>query len=193
MAAIDTLLTAMDERQLAQNVGLRHDEARMRYPLRSNTVADFTEFKKIISDYYNYHFTTCVSRGGSLPQAEAYGRAKEALEREYRRHDGDITSAFNDAHDGTNGGLRVVLDKLADGLKAASVELYITELFDRHIAPSEWDQKVEIIRQFMARCGASLASSVSVNQPERYARDYSDLIRAYVRALQSSSAMFRRF
>jgi len=193
MAAIDTLLTAMDERQLARNVGLHHDEARMRYQLRSNTVADFPEFKRIIADYYNYHFTTCISRGGSLPQAEAYGRAKEILEREYRRRDGDITSAFNDAHDGTNGGLRVVLDKLADGLKVASVELYITELFDRHVTPSDWDQKVEIVRQFMERCGPYLGSSISVGQPERYAQNYSELIREYVRGLQSSSAMFRRF
>jgi hypothetical protein len=114
MAVIDSLLVALDERQIAQRIGLRHDEARMRYQLRRNTVANFDEFSDIIADYYNHHFTKCVSGGGSLLRSEAAGRAKEALEKEYRRRDGDIVTAFNDAHDGTNGGLRVVLDLLAE-------------------------------------------------------------------------------
>jgi hypothetical protein len=192
MAIIDNLLTALDERQIAQRIGLRHDEARMRYHLQRNTVANFDEFSDIIADYYNHHFTSCVSNGGALPRSEAAGRAKEMLEREYRRHDGDIVTAFNDAHDGTNGGLRVVLDKLAEATKAEGVERYIREMFDRHVTPNAWEQKVEIIRQFIARCGANLASSIRADQPERYAQNYQDLIRSYVRSLQNTSAIFRR-
>ena len=77
MAAIDTLLAALDDREIAQQIGLPHDEARMRYPLHSNTVADFDEFSDVIADYYNYHFGECVSRGGSLSRSESAGRAKE--------------------------------------------------------------------------------------------------------------------
>lgn len=123
MAAIDNLLTALSERQITRQVALGHDEARMNYHLHSNIVANFDEFGDILADYYNQHFTRCVSGGGSLSSAEAAGRAKELLEREYRRrNNGDIVTAFNDAHDGTNGGMRVVLDKLAEAIKAESVE-----------------------------------------------------------------------
>jgi hypothetical protein len=192
MAVIDNLLAALDERRIAQQIGLRHDEARMRYHLQRNTVANFDEFSDIIADYYNHHFTSCVSNGGGLPRSEAAGRAKEMLEKEYRRYGGDIVTAFNDAHDGTNGGLRVVLDKLAEATKAEGVERYIREMFDRHVTPNAWEQKVEIIRQFIARCGANLASSIRADQPERYAQNYQDLIRSYVRSLQNTSAIFRR-
>ena len=192
MAAIDNLLKALDEREMAQRIGLKHDEARMNYQLQSNTVADFDAFTDIIADYYNRHFTKCVSGGGTVSRSEAAGRAKEILEKEYRRRDGDIVMAFNDAHDGTNGGLRVILDKLAEELKIESVERYIRDMFDKHVAPNSWEDKVEIIRQFIAQCGANLASSIDARQPERYAQNFQELIRSYVQSLQTTSSIFRR-
>jgi len=192
MSAIGDVLQALDERTIAQKVGIPHDEARMRYALRSNTVGSFGEFSAVIGDYHNHHYGQCVSRGGTMSSAEAQGRAKEALEREYRRRRGNIVSAYNDAHDGTNGGMRVVLDTIAESLKAESVERYTRDVFDRHVAPSEWNEKVEIIRQFIARCGIDLSRHIQTDQPERYAQDYMELIRAYVAGLQQTSSVFRR-
>ncbi len=192
MVSISSLLAALDERTIAQRIGIPHDEARLGYPLRSNTVSSFDQFSDTIGDYYNHHFTSCVSNGGALSRSEARGRAKQILECEYRRQNGDIVSAFNDAHDGTNGGLRLVLDKIAEGLKVESVERYIGEVFDQHVAPNAWKDKVDIIRQFIADNGAHLASSIRADQPERYARDFQDLIRSYVAGLQRTSSIFRR-
>jgi len=192
MADIRSLLAALDERTIAREVAIPHDEVRMRYPLRSNTVTDFDEFTDMIGDYYNYHFTSCISGGGSLAKTEASGRAKEILESEYRRRGGGITTAFNDAHEGTNGGMRAVLDLLAERLKAESVQRYVRDVFDRQVAPNAWEDKVEIIRQFIVQCGAHLASSIRSDQPERYAHDFEALIRSYVQALQQTSSMFRR-
>ena len=192
MALIDSVLAALDERQIARVVGLRHDEARMRYPLHRNTVGSFDEFDGLIAGYYNHHFTSCVSNGGGLSHSEAAGRAKSILTQAYRRHGGDLMTAFNDACDGTNGGLRVVLDTIAEGLKAESVAMYVQDVFDRHVAPNSWETKVEIIRTFIRQCGPHLASSIRVDQPERYAHGYRDLIHGYVEALKRSSSMFRR-
>ena len=101
-------------------------------------------------------------------------------------------SAFNDAHDGTNGGLRVILDIIADGLKAESVERYVRDVFDRHVAPNSWEDKVTIIREFLARCGPDLSSSIRRDEPERYAQNYRELIDAYVQGLRQTSSLFRR-
>jgi hypothetical protein len=193
MAAIDSLLAALDEREIARRVTMEHDEARMRYRLSSNTVRDFREFSSVVADYYNYHQMTCISRGGRLSNTDAYGEVKDLLERECRRRDnGDIVSAFNDAHDGTNGGLRVILDIIADTLKARAVERYTAAMFDRHVAPNAWDDKVEIIRQFIAFCGPMLAGSIVASQPERYAHDWSELLRSFVEGLRRTSSIFRR-
>ena len=192
MPSIEGLLSELDERVIAQRIGIPHDETRVRFALTANTVSDFDEFMGIISEYYNYHFSSCISMGGRMSRTEAGGRARELLEGQYRRRHGDLITAFNDAHDGTNGGLRVVLDTIAETLKAESVERYIEDAFDRHVTPNSWEQKVEIIRQFIDRCGPYLSSSIRLDQPERYARDYKDLIRSYVEGLQRASSIFRR-
>ncbi len=192
MVSIGNILSSLDEKTIAQRVGIPHDEARMRFALQCNTVADFDAFSNAIADYYAYHFRQCVSNGGSLSRAEAAGRAKELLEQEYRRRNGDIVSAFNDAHEGTNGGMRAVLDTIAEGLKAESVKRYTREVFDRSVAPSSWEDKLEIIKQFICRCGMDLSTSIRADQPERYAQNYSELITSYVEALQRTSSVFRR-
>jgi hypothetical protein len=193
MARIDTLLHALDERVIAQRIGIPHDEARMQYPTRANTVSSFREFEQEIRRYYAYHFTRCISSGGSLSEAEAGGRAKELIEHEYRRRNGDIVTAFNDARDGTNAGLRGVLDIICQGIKAESIERYVRDVFDRIVEPNSWEQKVAIIRQFICCCGTSLSSSIRADQPERYARDFQPLIRSYCSALEQTATVFRRF
>jgi len=55
MGTINSLLSALDERVVAQRVAIKHDEARMQYHLPSNTVASYDEFSDITADYYNYH------------------------------------------------------------------------------------------------------------------------------------------
>ncbi|PKN62631.1 MAG: hypothetical protein CVU57_23570 [Deltaproteobacteria bacterium HGW-Deltaproteobacteria-15] len=193
MGSLRGLLAELDETAIATNVAIPHDEARMRYSLMRNTVQDYNEFVDVISTYYNYHLSECVIHGGSVSRTEAAGRAKDSLQQEYRRIGGDINTAYNDAHDGTNGGLRIVLDKLADRLKTESVERYIRDAFDRHVEPVSWEQKVEIMSQVLMQFGHLFPSSVRTNQPERYASNYEELIRALVDALKKVSSDYKRF
>ena len=193
MNSLDNLLATIDELAIAKNVGIPHDEARMQYSLMKNTLGNYEEFTDMIADYYNFHVSKCVLHGGHLSRTEAAGRAKELLEQEYRRQGGTINTAFNDAHDGTNGGLRIVLDRIAEQLKAESVERYIRDAFDRYVTPNSWEQKVDIMRQFIAQSGQTLSSSINPDEPERYAQNYEELIRAYVESLKKSSSVFRRF
>ena len=163
----------------------------MRYPLSRNIVTDFDEFSRVIGDYYNQHFRY-VSNGGTLSPIDATGRAKAILDNAYRKKNSDIVGAFNDAQEGTNGGLRVVLDTIAEGLKLEFVERYIRDVFDRHVAPNSWEDKVDIIRQFIVQCGANLSSAIHAHQPERYAQNFQELIRSYVDSLRRTSSIFRR-
>ena len=75
MSDIQDLLAALSQRTITEQVALPHDQARARYPLWSITVGTFDEFTQVISDYYNYHFSTCVSKGASLTASEASDRA----------------------------------------------------------------------------------------------------------------------
>ena len=191
MISINQLLAALDEREIARTVGLAQDEARMSFPLRHNTVASFEEFSTILGEYYNHHFSRCLARGARLSPIEASGRAKELIEREYHRHQGTIVTAYNEAQDGTNGGLRALLDIIADGLKSQAVERYVRYVFDHMVSPNSWEDKVELIRQFINYCGNTLGSAIRADQPERYAQNAQELINSYVQALRHTSSKFR--
>jgi len=60
------------------------------------------------------------------------------------------------------------------------------------VAPNSWEQKVDIMRQFIARYGHLLTPSIQADQPERFATNYEELIRAYVESLKRTSSVFRR-
>jgi len=192
MSTIQSLKAALDERAIAQRVGQAHDEARMGYPLRSNTVNSVQEFERTIGDYYAHHHAACVAHGARMRPFDAMARAKQILERAYRRRNLGLRNAVQDAKTGTNGGLRVILDLLADATKAESIENYMGEVFDRHVELDSWEQRVEIIRQFMAYYGAELPDDIRSSPPERFANDYKDLIGAVVENMQKVSSLFRR-
>ena len=192
MVSYDSLARALDEREIANRVAIRHDEARGRYALSSNRVSSFEDFTEQITRYYDYHYAACVAGGARLSPPEARSEAKQLLESRLRHGEGDIVTWFARARDGLDGGLRVCLDNLAEALKERAVSHYIRDAFDRHFAPNSWEDKVEIIRQFIERCGPYLSASIRTETPERYAHDAQSLINEYSRALQSTSAMFRR-
>lgn len=192
MSDIQRLLTSLDEREIAAKATNKHDEARMRYSLEKNTVSSFEEFEEAIADYYDYHFKI-ASNGGNLSRSECRSRAKQAIERYYQRRErGDIRTAYLDAKDGTNGGLRVILDILTDAFKEESQRHYVTDVFDQLVKPNSFEQKTEIIAQFLKHLHPTVTDSVDVNDPKRYAENYRDLIQAYVDALRTSHRPLRR-
>jgi len=193
MQDINLLLDELTEEAITNAVGLRHDEARLRYRLTSNVVKTFDEFTRVIADYYNHQFGTCMlANGGSLIPMEAAGRAKELIDRMYRDQGGDIEAAFRDGSLGTNGGMRGILDRIAEGLKGEAVHRYMRDVLDRHITPHEWSDKVDILRQFISHYGRLLGPSIESDKPERYARDCTTLISALVHGMRQASAMFRK-
>ncbi len=192
-SVIGSMLAELDECTVAQEVLIPHDEARVRFHLHRNTVSTYGEFEEIIGRYYNHHASATTLNGGVYSQREAQAKAKEILVNSYKRKDGDatITTAFVDARDGTEGGMRAILDHIADRLKQEALSHYTTEIFDAYVSPASFEQRVEIMRQLIRRVPA-LARHIEGDRPERYASDWQQLVRAYVAGLKWTGAAFRR-
>jgi hypothetical protein len=191
MSQINSLLEELDEGLIAARIGMLHDNARMGYQLRSNTAADYDAFIEVITDYYNYHFQR-VYQCGPLSRFDAEGRATYYVNQAYRQQRGDVTSAFKESRDSVNGGLRRVLDAIADAVKAEHVEAYIENVFRRYVDPVDPESRTEIIRQFMAAHGSQFASVLYIDRPELYARDYKMLIRTYADVIRQGASAYRR-
>jgi len=191
MSTLDSILRELDETFLVEQITKKHDEARIQYPLKSITVENDTAFDNLIADYYNYHFTKCISSGGELSRAEAAGRAKEIIIKEYRRKNLDKLNAYADGKTGTNGGMRTILDIIMESLKEEAVERHIRDVIDRYIQPSSYEEQVAIVKDILKKIGRE-APYIDYDNPERYARNYEELIRALVAHIRNQSTIFRR-
>jgi hypothetical protein len=191
MSDIDALIRSLKSGAVAQNVGIDHDEARMQYRPRGNRVSSVREFERIIGDYYNQHFSRTVG-SGQLRHFEAVQRAKQILTREYRRRNKSLVNAVHDAKEGTNGGMRAILDTLADALKNESTQHYMQETLDQARELDSWHQRVDLARQFQQRYGHMLGDSVQSLPAEAFAHDFDELIQSYVQHIDEVEQQFRR-
>jgi len=193
MATIDDFLAALEEVRIAREVGLAHIDARNSHTSQNSTADSMDTYLDELGSYYAHHFAYCVAKGGSLPRHEAIQRAREIIERDYRRRGGDIVTAYHDAHEGTSSGLNGHFDVIAEALKSEAVERYTRQVFDTFVAPNSWSDKVELVQQFLDRFGSSLGPTIQLDKPEMYASNYEDLLRAHLSALRQISSAFRRF
>lgn len=189
--AIDDLLDEISPELVAQRVGSAHDTARLSYSCPVRGIATLSDFETAITDYYQHHFTSCIGRGGRISQVNARGRAREIVDASYRSRGGNFLSAFRECRDGIGHGLRGILDIICDELKAEGEERYIRDAFDRHVCPSSWRDRVDIMRQFLERYGTYIPCE-GRRTPEEYANDYEDLILAYVHALRKVRSALHR-
>ena len=190
MSILENILNELDEKYLLDHVTKKHDEARIQFRITSITVQDDIAFDSLISDYYNYHFTKCISNGGTLPRAESAGRAKDIIEKYYKRKGLDKLNAYSDGKSGENGGMRQILDIIMESMKEEAVERHMRDVIDKYIAPSSWEEQVEIIKEIINRIKDS--PHLDRNNPERYAKNYEELIRFLVELYKMESRLFRR-
>jgi hypothetical protein len=192
LAKINEIFKAISDGKLAE-VGRGHDDFRMRHSLEKNTVDSFQGFENSIGDYFKKHYDECFTRGGDIPLEIAISKAKQTISQAYRRKNGNITTAFTDCKENLNGGLRVVLDLIADSIKQEAIEMYIRQIFDSNINPTEYDEKLSIIKEFIHHYGYCLSPSIKTGNPNRFANDYEELIRSFVNNLRGTSSLFNRF
>ena len=192
MLNIHALLSELDEKTIARKITLKHDEARRTFRLHSIKVPDYDAFSKILGDYYKHHFTNALCYGDSIVEWRATQTAREIVEEIYKKKGGNISNAIRDACDGSNGGISRILDLIAEHIKNKDVEAYINGRFSEHINTIDFDEHVEVIRQFIKYFKNYLPPDFDITCPERYAHNYKELIRAYLDGLKRTSATFNR-
>jgi hypothetical protein len=176
---LDEMLIELREDTIMRMFHIPHGSARASYPVCKMTVADEIEFDQVIADYYNHHFSRCVSPGAKLPDADAASRAKAILDQAYYRQ-GQLLGATQDGLRGTNGGMPQVLNTIMERLREEAVENYMRDVFDRYVLRGSFREKVEIMRELLRKLKAYGVEGIDEDEPEQYAHNYQPLIRAFV-------------
>jgi hypothetical protein len=187
---LQKLLAMLDERGIATHVGRHHDNARLQFAPPGNQVNSFTEFRQLVCQFYNFQLTQSLG-AGPVPEYEAWGRVKPILEQAYRRRRQTINNAIADAIEGTNGGVRGILDTIADAMKEESVQNFTEGAFDNVCPPNSWSGKVELMRQFQHQYGEALGEPVRSMPAEAYASHYKELLQSFVHHMNDVARQFR--
>lgn len=148
MAVLDQMLTELHDDTTLERVTRAHLGARADFSCPV-TVPDQAE-SRLIGAYYEHHHCQCVSHGGEWVAGVGTRRAKKILKRVYQRQ-GGLVAATQDGLRGTNGGMSRVLDEISRRLQEEAMEHYRSDVVDRYTSNVSPKEKVEILRQLIAR------------------------------------------
>lgn len=185
MTKLQYIRRELDSRVLA-GVSDIHDRTLLSYRLESNRVEDFNTFTLLIGDYVNHHFQEAFE--SSFPETHAQEMGKEILEGN-RKTGGTLLSAYHNAQTGLNGGVRTVLEAIADYFKEEALRRFINGVIDTIVNPDDWNEKVELVTELITVLGIH---TLDPDNPARYAADFKQLTEAYLERIRQSEADFNR-
>lgn len=178
---VDDVLYRISEQSLAQTIGLAIDHARASFLLESALVDSTDEFFQIITAFYLHLLRhTCVQVEYSDIES-ASPEAYALLERTYANQ-GGINAALLEAREGTQGGLRKVLDDITEHFKKKEQEKFINRVLGEILDPLDWNRKVEFTTIFLQRIQHLLPDEIKTASPKQYAHHYVQLVRLYVQS-----------
>jgi len=185
------ILDMMDDEAIAEAVDIPNDEARQSYPLERNTVDSYQEFHEEITMYYQHHILHAIGNP-VMPVFLASGLARDIVDIAFQRQ-GGLEAAYRNARTGRFGGLAGSFDAICQTLKQEHEEKYMEHIFNTFIDPLNYEDHVELMRQYLERFGNFLPDEESRRTPEDLARNAKELIKTHVKVVNNIRTTMRRF
>lgn len=153
---VDRILRLIGQDHINRAVLMQHDEARETFRAPSMTVRDHQEFQFVVTAYVEHHQRTVGE--GAPTNAAAFGEAKHILDQAYERDNFQegYAAALQTALDGSQGGMRQVLNEIADALKRRALASYMDHVYHHHINVLSKQDNLALSRAFYARFGPIL-------------------------------------
>jgi hypothetical protein len=160
------------------------------YRIGSMAIRDYEEFLDTVVSYY-----ICIMRYTEKAidpiDFEMAGRdALHLLEEAFANKGGHMT-AFINARDGTNGGIKYVLDLMANQLKEKEIEKHIQAVIKLSVDPLNYDEKLQLIASLLKRIGNLLPREIASLPPERLVTHFEVLVRQYIKATDDLKSIFQ--
>jgi len=189
----DNIVSLISEQALAQKFRAI-DSARACFILESLRIKSYEELINILQAYY-IHLQRYVGSSPEVPDmGEARSETIKLLGRTFYNKGGD-KAAFVQARDGTQGGIRSILDMLTEQYKADKQDAYINRVYKDAIADMDWEKRIKCIQAIMKKIGPSLPEELKNQPPERFARNdetIGTIIETYVRCSDKFNQVLSR-
>jgi len=189
----DKVTAQINELAIVRNFGTVIDSARASFILDSVTVDSYEDFLETITSFYIH--LRCYENSKpieSIDQQRYRNEAIELLENTFH-NSGGMEAALQRTRDGTEGGMRKILDEMTDFYKLEQQQKHITAVLRQSIDSLCWNERVEFMRCAMDRLNNFMPEELRKEPPERFARDYEAIAKAYVKSMDKFNQLIRRY
>ncbi len=189
-AAFETVVSEISADTVARKIGLPIDTARASYHMDRVTAETYDEFNEAVSSYYLHLLRHTRSIGAGVEPHVVSAEALDLLERTFAK-DGGQAAALAEARDGMHGGLRFVLDALTERFKTEQQVKHVQWVLKEALDSADWPARVAFTAALLERLAPHLPADVRAKPPERLAKHYDLIARAYVRSIDTVRALLR--
>ena len=192
VAALDAVVAEISADALALKIGRAIDEARAAYIMDSVTVDSHETFLDSITAFYHALLRHVGTVSASLDEQMVAAEALALVDRAFAKKGGS-EAALAEANFGVNGGMRLVLDVMTEQYKAERQMAHVNRILKEAIDPLDWNSRVVFMSVLLQRIGGHLPEEIRDAPPQRFARQYETVVRAYVRSLDQVATLLRTF
>ena len=185
------ILDKLDPDHIAAVVERAHTMARDTFTLDSDRVSTHAEFYDKITRYYRHHYAHTIAGGVDLPEDMVHSEVRRLLEQAYREY-GGYEGAYTNARKGRSGGIQAVVTAIATGLRQQQEQQYIAHVFFTEVDPMDYDEIVELMREYLDRFGGLMSAADRARSPHDLARNYDTIIKQHARNMAMVCDPMRR-
>jgi hypothetical protein len=179
--AFDTVISKINEQALAQKHGMQIDSARGSYILNQATVTSQDEFYDTLEAFYLHMQRYIATSTSSIDRDGMRTEAIDLLERTFRDNGGEAAATAM-ALDGIQGGIRTILDKLTEQIKAEVQKAYVGRVLNEALDTLDWNERTKFVEGALKRLAPFLPEELKNEPPEHFARHYEPIVHAYVQS-----------
>ena len=195
MAADEKLQFILDEINLDtlnRTIGSRINLARGKYFKNSVIIEDNEEFNDSVTSFY-IHLMRYTQKVMDPVDSNAADRDAFDLLEEAFANKGGYKAAYAEARNGINGGLKYVLDMMANQFQKSEMEKRVQAVFKLALDPLDHEGQKNLITGVLKRFGNLLPSEIASLPPERFVTHYEILVKQYVKVVDDLKSIFRSF
>ena len=129
---VERILDLMDQGHINREVLLPQDHARESFRLPSITARNYQEFEYLITSYMQHHYQKTGE--GERSRASCFGEAKHILDQAFNKdpYQDGYNQAMQMGIDGSQGGMRMVLNEVTEVLKRRALQNHMDHIFHHH-------------------------------------------------------------
>lgn len=190
MANLSRMLEQLDEQNISNVVGMRHDLARERYIVSRATVNSYQEFDEEITRFVQYQLNA-TQGNPAVPRYMASSQAVDIIERAFNSI-GGLQGGYELASTGIRGGLRGVIDAIYQALKKQDEEAYIEHILRLWCDPLSFQDRTSLMQEYLNRFRHNFPQGIRVPSASELAANYQAVIRFHAELINSIRMGIRR-